>query len=182
MHAAAFDRRSPDPGILFGAILAVAAPTVAAAQTIAPETITVCASTAFRPVLYRDGGNLVGYDVDFLRRFAASRNMALVFRDFPFDGIWLRPGRDECDLAAAGITDFPSRHSAGVEWSRPYFTVLRTLLIRRQEAGALRTIADFPGRTIGFVTNSSADRDVRARAPGGAFLKGTPTPRSALPT
>ncbi|BBK37965.1 amino acid ABC transporter substrate-binding protein [Allostella sp. ATCC 35155] len=158
---------------LAAAALAGAAPAAhAAPRTIVPGTLTVCASTAFRPVLYRDGQQLVGSDVVFLRAFAKSRNLELAFRDFPFDGIWLRPGRGECDLAAAGITDFASRHSAGVEWSKPYFTVLRTLLIRREQAGTLRTIADFPGRSIGFVTNSSADRDVRARAPQGAVLKG----------
>lgn len=156
----------------FGIAVLAAGPAAASPKTIVPGTLTVCASTAFRPVLYREGDQLVGSDVRFLRAFAGSQNLELAFREFPFVDIWLRPGRGDCDLAAAGITDFPSRHSAGVAWSRPYYTVLRTLLIRRDQAATLRTIADFRGRTIGFVTASSADRDVRARAPADAVLRG----------
>ena len=159
-----------------GLLLALAAgplgPGPAAADLLKPGILTVCASTAFAPVLYRDkDGALRGSDVAFLSSFAARRGLGVAFLDFPFDGLWLRPGRDECDVAAAGLTEFESRHSPGVVWSNPYYTVLRTLLIRRDQAARLKTIADFPGKTIGFVRVSSAEFDVRARAPKDAVLK-----------
>ena len=144
---------------------------LAAPATLAPGVLTVCASAAFPPVLFKSGQALVGSDVAFLRGFANSHKLELAFREFAFDGLWLRPGRDECDLAAAGLSHLASRESPGVVWSRPYHTVLRTLLIRRDRGATLRTIADFSGKSIGFVTNSTADLDVRARAPNGAVLR-----------
>jgi polar amino acid transport system substrate-binding protein len=141
--------------------------------TLVPGVLRLCISTAFPPALFEDrDGRPAGYDLTFLKEFAEQQRLKLVYDKYPFDGLWLRPGRDECDIAAAGISMLSSRTGEGVAWSRPYFGVQRTLLIREADAGTFRTIADFGGHKIGFVSSSMAEADARARAPNNTILVG----------
>jgi ABC-type amino acid transport substrate-binding protein len=140
-------------------------------HTLIPGTLRLCVSTAFPPVLFEDhDGRLAGFDFAFLKGFAEEQHLKLISERYPFDGLWSRPGRNECDIAAAGISVLASRASEGVVWSEPYFNVQRTLLIRGADAGTLKAISDFGGRKIGFVGNSMAEGDVRTRAPDTTIL------------
>jgi ABC-type amino acid transport substrate-binding protein len=139
--------------------------------TLVPGVLRLCISTAFPPVLFEDHDSRpAGYDLAFLKEFAEERRLKLVYDKYPFDGLWLRPGRDECDIAAAGISMLASRAGKGVAWSKPYFNVQRTLLIREADAGKFNTMADFGGHSVGFVGNSMAAADARARAPKNTVL------------
>lgn len=141
--------------------------------TLEPGVLTVCTYTGFAPVSSKnESGEIVGTDITFVRHFAEQNGLGLKFTEADFDGIWKRPGRDECDLAAAGIAPLETRKSPGVVWSAPYFNVQRTLLIRKADAGVLHTIADFKGRTVAFTTGSTAEVDSRARAPEGTLFRG----------
>ena len=141
--------------------------------TIEPGVLTVCTYTGFAPVSSKDeSGEIVGTDITFVQHFATENGLAVKFKEADFAGIWERPGRGECDLAAAGIAPLDSRKSPGVIWSAPYFNVQRTLLIRKADADELRTIADFKGRTVAFTTGSTAEVDSRARAPEGTLFRG----------
>lgn len=133
--------------------------------TLTPGVLTVAAYAAFAPISWSDRGEPAGRDIAFLRRFAAEAELQLVVRFVPFDAMWELPGRDEVDLAAAGIAPLPSRAAPGVVWSAPYFTVQRALLIRAADAADLGTIADFAGRTIAVTRGSTAEHDVQARKP-----------------
>jgi ABC-type amino acid transport substrate-binding protein len=140
-------------------------------STLVPGLLRLCISTAFPPVLFDDrDGRPAGYDLTFLKEFAEERRLKLVYDRYPFDGLWLRPGRNECDIAAAGISMLASRAGEGVAWSKPYFDVQRTLLIREADAGTFKTMADFGGHSVGFVSNSMAEADARARAPKNTVL------------
>ena len=141
--------------------------------TLEPGVLTVCTYTGFAPVSSKnESGEIVGTDITFVRHFAEENGLGLKFKEADFAGIWERPGRDECDLAAAGIAPLDTRKSPGVVWSAPYFNVQRTLLIRKADAGVLHTIADFKGRTVAFTTGSTAEVDSRARAPEGTLFRG----------
>ncbi len=141
--------------------------------TIEPGALTVCTYTGFAPVSSKDAsGEIVGTDITFVRHFAEQNGLRLKFKEADFAGIWERPGRDECDLAAAGIAPLDTRKSPGVVWSAPYFNVQRTLLIRKADAEKLRTIAYFKGRTVAFTTGSTAEKDSRERAPEGTLFRG----------
>lgn len=137
---------------------------------LTPATLTVAAYDAFAPISWSNNGEPAGRDIDFLRRFAAQQGLALRVRFFPFDKLWERPGRDSCDLAAAGIAPLAERISAGVVWSAPYFVVQRALLIRAADAPTLRTIEDFAGRMIAVTRGSTAEQDTRARRPDSAQI------------
>ena len=71
--------------------------------TIKPGTLIVGTYKAFAPVCWSEEGTAKGRDIEFLRRFAKDRGLAIEFRFFEFDEIWARPAGDECDVAGAGI-------------------------------------------------------------------------------
>jgi polar amino acid transport system substrate-binding protein len=151
------------------------------ATTLVPGVLRLCISTAFPPVLFEDrDGRPTGYDLAFLKAFANEQRLELVYDRYPFDDLWLRPGRNECDIAAAGISVLTSRTGEGVVWSKPYFDVQRTLLIRATDAGTFKTMADFGGHKIGFVGHSTAEADARARAPNDTVLMNYPTATEGL--
>ena len=127
--------------------------------------------TGFEPFAFYRDGELVGFDIDILRSFAAGASLEASFVTYrQFDKLWLCPGRGDSDIAAAGIARFNERLCETVAWSDPYYEVNRSILVHRADAAQLRGIDDFDARTIAFVAGSTAELDTRARAPGNARL------------
>lgn len=141
--------------------------------------LLIGAYDAFAPISWSDDGRAAGRDIDFLRLFAEQHGLTLQVLFFSFDGLWERPGRDECDVAAAGLAPMPSRVYPGVVWSAPYFAVQRALLVRAEQP-QVRTIADLAGRTIAVTRGSTAEDDVLARKPSSARVVYTVDQRQSL--
>ena len=139
---------------------------------IAPDTLTVCTYAYFAPFSHVVDGRVVGSDISTLERFAWSHGYEVRFDVTDFPNIWERPGRGECDIAAAGIAALSQRDpGSGARWSVPYAVVRRSLLVRRSEVDSLRSPRDFAGRTIVVTESSTADIDARVRyAPIGANI------------
>jgi ABC-type amino acid transport substrate-binding protein len=144
-------------------------------NTLKPGVLTVWTYSGFAPVCFVKDGEPAGLDISFLRKFAAYHEIMKV--DFvarcEFDGIWFMPGKERCDIAAAGISPWQRRkdESPGVVWTDDYFHVRRSLLIRERDKDTFRTIGDFENKTIGVTRNSSADIDTEARKPDSAKIK-----------
>jgi ABC-type amino acid transport substrate-binding protein len=137
---------------------------------VQPDVITIGTYAAFAPVCWRDQGNASGKDIDFLRAFAALWGLDLDVRFFEFDNIWERPGQGEIDIAAAGIAPLPHRQTPGVLWTKPYYTVQRSLVIRAAERDVLQVMEDFGDRTIAVTQGSTADHDTCERKPASARI------------
>jgi ABC-type amino acid transport substrate-binding protein len=139
-------------------------------NTLKKGLLTVATYYGFAPVCAEKDGVAWGTDISFVKEFAADHGLRVDFVPVDFKGIWLRPGNDECDMAAAGITPVSERvaESVGTVWSNEYFHVQRSLLVR--EADAWRTIDDFAGKTIVVTTDSTADLDIQARPAKGATV------------
>jgi ABC-type amino acid transport substrate-binding protein len=140
-------------------------------EPLVPGRLTVCTYPRFAPFCYLEGGEIVGTDIELLTRFAASQGVRARFVDREFPDIWTRPGRDECDVAAAGIAALARRElGPGGRWSEPYGVVRRSLLIRSDDGEQLGSPADFAGRTIVVTRDSTAEGDARRRYPRARVL------------
>lgn len=129
-----------------------------------PGTLQVCLYAGFAPFAYKDGGVWKGWDVDYLKAFARARGLKFEAVEQPeFEGIWLRPGEDKCDIAATGISDTADRRaavdSAGC-WSSHYYEVVRAFLVRRPDIDALAKVEDLRGNTVIVTGGSSAHLDL----------------------
>jgi polar amino acid transport system substrate-binding protein len=134
-------------------------------KTVVPGLLTVGTYAGFAPISFSKGDVAFGKDIQFLRAFATGMGLSLDVHFFEFERIWERPARGEIDIAAAGIQPFEQRHIPGVTWSRPYFTVLRSLVVRASEVSVLQSMADFAGRVIAVTRGSTADLDTAERKP-----------------
>ena len=131
--------------------------------TLTPGTLTICTYPGFAPFTSFDAkGAWVGWDASFLTRFATQQGLAVktVSVD-PFDGIWKRPGENQCDIAAAGIGNEPARRaqSPGTTWSITYYVVIRAFAVRK--GSTLTGPQDLAGKTVIVTKDSTADQDIQ---------------------
>jgi polar amino acid transport system substrate-binding protein len=136
-----------------------------ALKTLAPGVLTIGAYSAFAPVAWAENGAAHGKDIHFLRAFAREAGLAVDVRFFEFDRLWERPLRQEVDIAAGGIAPSHRRCAPGLAWSSPYHTVQRSLVVRKEDAAQLQTMADFGGRIIAVTRGSTAHLDAERRKP-----------------
>jgi len=141
-----------------------------ALKTLMPGVLTIGTYAAFAPVTWAENGIARGKDIEFLRAFARHVGLEPRVRFFDFDRIWERPLKGEADIAAAGIAPFDRRRTPGIAWSTPYHTVQRSLVVRAENRGTLRTMSDFEGRTIAVTRGSTAELDTKLRKPESAKI------------
>jgi hypothetical protein len=151
--------------LIAGCTSTAAAPKVG---TLEAGVLSVCLYPGFAPFGEQDDkGEFVGWDVSYLKEFAAREGLrfqSVVAKSF--DGIWLEPAKNTCDIAASGISDKAERRTAtgtGAQWSQHYYNGLRAFLVRSGDAESLSKIEDLRGRTVVVTGNSTADYDLRNR-------------------
>jgi ABC-type amino acid transport substrate-binding protein len=154
--------------ILFGSL---ASPAVlpAAPKTLDPGKLTVCLYPNFLPFTGQEGdGPWSGWDVTYLKQFAERHKLTFVVKKADkFEDIWLRPGRNECDIAGSGISKVQKRVDATGKlgsWSAEYYRVVRAYAVRK--GTRLKSVADLghqPGeakKTVIVTDRSTADIDL----------------------
>lgn len=158
-----------------------------AARAAAMPVLRVCLYGGFAPFAIDDGGVWKGWDVDYLRGFAAANRLAFqVVKEKEFKNIWLRPGEDRCDVAGTSISDTADRRkatgSAG-EWTATYYGVVRAFLVRTADREKLQRVADLAGKTVIVTADSTADNDLRNRVAqshvGNVTIHGTDSEEAA---
>ncbi len=144
----------------------------AGASPITPGKLTVCTYGGFAPVCYKDSqGQLVGYDVSFLGHFADSQGLSIATIERDFNDIWTLPGKNECDVAGAGVMQRDDRPvGPDARWSDAYFEVQRSLLVRTEDQAAFDDYQTLEGKKIVVTRGSTADTDAKARYPRCAIL------------
>lgn len=150
--------------VVAGVVAALSAASVAIAvpTTITPGTLSVCTYPRFAPFTsFGASGEWQGWDAAFLTDFASEQGLAVATESVtPFKGIWTRPGKDECDIAAAGITNLAERRaeSPGTTWSSTYYVGVRAFAVR---AGTrLRSVEDMAGKTVVVTKGSTSHKDI----------------------
>jgi len=146
-------------------VLTSAALAQPAITTVVAGTLTVCTYGGFPSTSYaRADGTWAGLDANFVGRFARSAGLSVTPRIAQaFDGIWMRPGTGEGDIAAAGITvtDDRQQQAAGSTLSASHHATLRAFVVRR---GTVLTGArGLAGRTILVERGTIAQEDLQRR-------------------
>ncbi len=173
--------RSVRAGLLLAAALAASSSPAARAEctpkttikTLDSKSLTVCLYPGFAPFVDKKPDPKPGedpwegWDVTFLKSFAAANCLDFkVAEQEKFDNIWLLPGQGKCDIAGTGISDTAPRRAATKAagqvgcWSSTYYGVLRTFLVRTEEAGRLDDVRDLAGRTAVVTKGSTANVDL----------------------
>lgn len=107
----------------------------------------------------------------YVEQFAAEHDLQIAWVVVPFNESWLLASRNEVDLVATNVANFPDRESEGATFSAPFLYERRALRIHPEDAGRYEHINDFMGKTVGVVSGMAAERDVDRRAPDGIIVK-----------
>jgi ABC-type amino acid transport substrate-binding protein len=151
-----------------GSLLLTARAGFAATITpIKPGVLKVCLYAGFKPFAWKEGNVWKGWDVNYLAAFAKENHLEFEpVEAKAFDGIWLRPGNDECDIAGTGISDTQERRKATEpkgKWSATYYKVVRAFLVRTADKDKVKDVVDLRGKTVIVTLGSTADNDLRNR-------------------
>jgi len=135
-------------------------------QTLNPGELSVCLYPGFAPfAIENQDGTWGGWDPDYLSNFAKQQGLKLKPVEISsFDNIWMRPGNDECDIAATGITktaDRVTQVGSASTWTSVYYSVARGLAVK--EGVTVNSIQDLAGHVVMSTKGSTADIDLASR-------------------
>jgi polar amino acid transport system substrate-binding protein len=139
-------------------------------QTIADGTLTACSDISFEPFEFFDGDTPTGFDMELGGAIADNLDLEFAVTDQDFDGIWLAPAADRCDVAISAIPITPERQETAL-FSDPYFAANQSLLVRAGEADQYPDLAATEGKTIGVQTGTTGAAYAKATKPAGARIK-----------
>ncbi len=126
-------------------------------KLIKPGRLTVCTHLPYPPFQFRQGDEVVGFDVDLMDLVAKDLGVRQEIVDTPFEGI--KSGADlktgKCDVAAAGMTITEERKQR-LAFSDPYFDANQALLVR--QGAPYKTLQDLDGKKVA-VQSATTGRD-----------------------
>ena len=170
-------RRTRRIGVLVGL---VATTLVACATTPSPrpesgpppaQPFTVGVTSDAPPYAFRQGGRLVGLEVDFATELGQAIGRPVRLLDLEFEQLIPALLAGRVDVVMAGLTITRARELR-IAFSQPYLSSGLTALVRRSDAGRFSSPDQVRGttRAIGTVSGTTGDRYVREQCRQAALL------------
>lgn len=109
----------------------------------------------FKPFEYRQGGKIVGFDIDLAQEIANDTGRQLVVEEMNFDGLIAALQAGKIDMAVAGMSVTPER-SQNVNFSNPYYLASQMIVVRDNDQ-RIKSKTDLTGKKIGVQLGSTGD-------------------------
>jgi ABC-type amino acid transport substrate-binding protein len=90
-------------------------------KPIADTILIVGTSADFKPMSYKDGDEIVGFDIDIIKEVASRLHKRIEFKDMPFELLIPQLQLGTIQVIAAGLTITPEREKR-VLFTKPYLT------------------------------------------------------------
>lgn len=117
------------------------------------KIVTVTEAT-FPPYEFREGGRIVGIDVDLMQAVAQEIGKELVVEDMSFDSVISAVVTGKADVAASGITVTEDRKRQ-VNFSLPYVEAKQVIIV--PENSAVKEAKDLKDKLIGVQHGTTGD-------------------------
>ncbi|GAA2806933.1 basic amino acid ABC transporter substrate-binding protein [Crossiella cryophila] len=116
--------------------------------------IKTCTHLPYEPFQFKEGNNIVGFDVDLVDLVAKDLGVKQEIVDGPFDTI--ASGQDlninKCDVAAAGMTITDTRKQ-NFDFSSPYFLATQALLVKK--GSGVTNLDSLKGKKLGVQADTT---------------------------
>jgi len=124
------------------------------AEVIEEGKLIVCTHLPYEPFQYKEGGEVVGFDVDLMDLVAKGLDLEQEIFNTPFEKIetGVSMSQGDCDIAAAGMTITEERAEV-MDFSDPYFDATQALLVKKGSGFA--SLEDLSGKTLGVQTSTT---------------------------
>ncbi len=132
--------------------------------------LTVCTHLPYEPFQYKEGGKIVGFDVDLMDLVAEELGVEQTIVNTPFETIETGQAMNtgKCDIAAAGMTITEERQKV-IDFSNPYFNATQALLVK--EGSGFDSLESLEGKTLGVQVGTTGQEYAKDNAPEGVELK-----------
>ena len=118
------------------------------------DKLVMVTEATFPPYEFREGGKIVGIDVDLMKAVAKKTGRELVVEDMSFDSVIAAVQAGKADVAASGITVTDERKRQ-VGFARPYVTAQQVVIVPKDSE--IRGSADLKGKRIGVQHGTTGD-------------------------
>ncbi len=139
-------------------------------QVIKEGKLTVCTHLPYEPFQFKEGGEIVGFDVDLVDLVAEEIGVEQTIVNTPFETIETGQAMatGKCDLAAAGMTITEERARV-MNFSDPYFEATQALLVKK--GSGFDSLESLAGETVGVQANTTGKAYAEENAPDDVELK-----------
>lgn len=132
-------------------------------------------NAGFKPFEYREGNDIVGFDIDLAREIARALGKQLKIEDMNFDGLLPALDSGQVTMVIAGMSVTPERQR-NVAFSHAYYKAAQKIIVRR--GSDIRNRYHLEGRKIAVQLGTTGD--VLANDIAGARVVQFPTAPSVL--
>ena len=98
----------------------------------ADKQLVVATNAAFAPFEYKEGDKFAGIDIEIAAYFAEKLDMELVIVDMDFDAVVTSVGKNNVDIAMAGLTVNETRKQS-VNFTDSYYNAAQMLVVLESE-------------------------------------------------
>lgn len=139
------------------------------------DVLVMGTNAGFKPFEYKQGNDVVGFDVDLAREIARDMGKELKIEDMAFDGLLPALSSGQVDMVVAGMSVTPDRAKNAL-FSDPYYSAAQRLVVKR--GSDIRNKYQLAGRKIGVQLGTTGD--TLASKIDGARVSQFPTAPSVL--
>ncbi len=139
------------------------------ANVIKEGKLTVCTSLPYKPFEFKKNGEIVGFDMDLMKKVAEENNLDMSIKITGFEGIQSGQALNSgsCDIAAAGMTITPERQKA-IDFTDPYFDATQALLTKDKSLDSLESLK---GKSLAVMSGTTGELYAKDNAPAGVKLR-----------
>lgn len=114
----------------------------------------------FEPFEYRDGDNIVGFDIDLINEIAKIIKQDIEVVDMAFDGLLPALQSKKIDIIIAGMTADEERKKF-VNFTDPYYSTQQSILVHKDNKD-IYSFDNLEGKNVGVVLGFTGDLIVSA--------------------
>jgi polar amino acid transport system substrate-binding protein len=116
------------------------------------KTITVGISVDYPPFAFYKNGEMVGFEVDLIKKIAKKNDYELIIKDMSFDSLIGALQAKRIDLAISAISSTPDREKA-VDFTTPYHDSY-SVIITKADSG-INSIDDLHDKCVGVQSGTT---------------------------
>lgn len=119
------------------------------------KKLYVGTNAEFEPFEYREGGNIVGFDIELIGEISKLINKDIEVEDMAFDGLLPALQTKKIDLIIAGMTATEERKKF-VNFSESYYKSQQAIVVNKDEKG-INNFDNLIGKEVGVVLGYTGD-------------------------
>lgn len=140
--------------------------TVRRSPTVSHDTLVVGTNTPFPPFEYRLGNEIVGIDIDIVRKVAKIKHKRLIIKDFQdFHALLPALADGKLDLVASGVSITPERKEV-VDFSDYYFISSQSVVSLERKKIKISDVQDFKDLIVGYQDGTTSQSWVEKNLSG----------------